>query len=84
MRDPFITSYKAGGDHTARLLVDAGSDDYRYTVGFVVTAHGVVGVYREAGLTRMTVVAEGREITATIERNLTDRALITACKRFAL
>lgn len=77
-----IVSWKAG-ERSCRMFATAGNEGYRYTIGYVGTPHGVVGVYRRQGMTIATFIHGGREHQARWNINFTDARLVTECKRFA-
>jgi hypothetical protein len=75
-------AYKVGG-FTSRGICESGAPEYRYSQGYVVTPHGVVGLYMQDGLTVLTVVLDGLEHRAWWKRRFQERALITLCRRHA-
>jgi len=76
-----------GETQAARLAREertfAAVDTYPYTVGYVATEHGVVGVYHQPGLTVAVLVIDGIEHRAWWKRSFSERHLITVMKRFA-
>lgn len=77
-----ILTWKAG-ERSSKMFAETGSPNYRYSVGYVCTPHGVVGVYRQDDLTLATFVCDGKEHRARWEQRFTDARLVTECKRFA-
>jgi hypothetical protein len=80
--EPEIKVYKASG-YSSRSLAETGSENYRYTIGFITTPHGVVGVYTQADHTSAVIVLSGLEHRAWWKRSFSERGLITVCRRFA-
>lgn len=70
-------------------MVVAENLESGYRVGYILTRHGVVGLYdqvardRTPAMTSLSVVAGGRYISATWDRPFSDRYLKTLATRFA-
>jgi hypothetical protein len=77
-----IRSYKASG-RSGRHLAETGAVGYRYTVGYITTPYGVVGIYMERNHTSAVIVLGGREHRGFWRRDFTERGLVAACRRFA-
>lgn len=71
------------------ILGTAENREYGYRMGRVITRHGVVGLYDQTGkgkqrpYTRLDFVAGGNVISASWDRDFTDRYLKTLATRFA-
>jgi len=80
---PNLSDLAAGGRASRMLSRKTTETDYWYTIGYVVTPHGVVGVYMQADHTSLSVVRGGRHLTGRWPHSYTEQSLVTLCKRFA-
>lgn len=64
----------------ARVELPSGS---WYEMGYRRTRDGLIGIYRQVGLVRFTVIRNGREYERTVWDNLTDLGVSRTASRFA-
>lgn len=80
-KPPEFADYKV--TRPGRMMATVTTPSGWYSTGYVVTPHGVVGVYTEPNFTSLCVVHDGREYRGWWRQSFTERGLVTLCKRFA-
>lgn len=68
------------------VMLTSDNREYHFRAGYIVTQHGIVGLYSQGGdhpMTMLEIVANGREIRGQWRRTFSDRYLKTLANRFA-
>lgn len=66
-----------------RVMVEGEWRGQKYAGGYVITKHGVVGVYTQSDYTALTVVHNGLDYERFWQRDFTERALTARASKFA-